>query len=63
MSESIQYSELPSTGVAILVQEELRMMLTVIKKLGHSWVAVTYKDGLVIDWRPATSSEILAAHK
>ena len=39
------------------------MVQIVLKKLGHSWVAVLYKDGEVQDWRPATSSEILAMHK
>ena len=40
------------------------MKVIVVKKLNHSWVAVVYRDGEVVDWRPATSLEILAAtHK
>ena len=36
------------------------MKTIVLKKIGHSWVAVLYKDGSVVDWRPATANEILA---
>ena len=39
------------------------MKTIVLKKLGHSWVAVLYLDGSVVDWRPATAQEILAMHK
>ena len=39
------------------------MKRIVLKKLGHSWVAVVYFDGAVVDWRPATAAEVLAAHK
>ena len=38
------------------------MKVIVLRKIGHIWVAVVYKNGSVLDWRPATSSEILAAH-
>ena len=37
------------------------MKKIVLKKLGHCWVAVTYLDGAVVDWRKATTAEILAA--
>ena len=40
------------------------MKTIILKKLGHSWVAVTYKNGQVQDWRLATTQEVLAAtHK
>ena len=38
------------------------MTQQVLKKVGHSWVLVVFKDGSVVDWRPATASEILAMH-
>ena len=39
------------------------MKKVVLKRVGHSWVAVVYFDGAVVDWRPATAQEILAMHK
>ena len=38
------------------------MKQTVLKRVGHCWVAVLYKDGSVVDWRLATTTEILAMH-
>ena len=39
------------------------MKQVVLKRVGHSWVAVVYKNGAVVDWRKATAAEIMAAHK
>ena len=36
------------------------MKVEVLRKLGHNWVVILYKNGNIIDWRPATAAEILA---
>ena len=32
------------------------MLKEVLKKVGSTWVVVTYKNGLVVDWRIAVSA-------
>ena len=39
------------------------MKVEVLRKIGTTWVVVTYKNGQVVDWRPAPASIIVAAMK
>ena len=37
------------------------MKVDVLVKVGKTWVVVTYKNGLVVDWGPAPADMVVAA--
>ena len=39
------------------------MKVDVLRKVGTTWVVVTYKNGLVVDWKPAPASMVTAIMK